>query len=650
MNRIRLVVAFGVLSCMPVVSSAADAPAWLQRAASLPTSALETRADAVVLVDDVSVSVSDDGRVTTRRTYAARVLARGGADAAAVREVYTTGSGNVRTMRGWLLVDGQTTELGRARMADLSLADNDVYNESRLRVLSAPEALAPGTVFGAETEVVERTVFTQFDWALQEEYPVRNVRRTLTLPTGWDARAVTFNHASIPVSHSGPSFTWTLSDLPAPVAEPSGPSISSIVPRLAVSYRPVGPNAASFSEWRDVSRWLAALADPQGAAHATLAAKSRELTTGASSEIERVRAIARYVQNIQYISIQTGLGRGGGYKPRPAIEVFTRNYGDCKDKANLMRTMLGTLGFRAYLVTIYSGDPDYVRVEWPSPQQFNHAIIAIALQGDLNVPAVQTDPGLGRLLFFDPTDEQTPVGELPLTLQGSHGLIVTTEGGPLVRMPSSGPEANRSSRRMSASITASGGLSATMSRVAAGDPASFERFLFRTLQRDEYIRRLEADIRRQIPGATLTLGQVGDDPDANRFEITMQLTAATYAQIVAGRLLIVRPPQMLRLDLPTLPVSLRRTPILLAPREERDVLELSLPPGATVDEMPPPRTAKTGFGSFSVAWRSENGRLVRELSLQIARSTLPPESLEEVRAFLASFTEAEQLPVVLSIR
>ncbi len=46
------------------------------------------------------------------------------------------------------------------------------------------------------------------------------------------------------------------------------------------------------------------------------------------------------MQNIQYISIQTGLGRGGGYRPHASNEVFAKSYGDCKDKANLMRAML----------------------------------------------------------------------------------------------------------------------------------------------------------------------------------------------------------------------------------------------------------------------------------------------------------------------
>ena len=629
------------------MSAAADAPAWLDQVARRPSTALESGADAVVLLDDVTVTVADDGRVTTRRSYAARILTRGGMDAASVREIYNTGSGNVRTMRGWVLRDGRTIELGRADTADIALVENDVYNEARMKVLTAPDVFAPGIIFGAETEVVERTVFTQFEWPLQEDWPVRTVRRTLTLPGGWDARSVTFNHSQIDGQRTGASLAWELHDLPALPDEPAGPPSGGLVPRLAVSYLPTRRELPGFDDWPSVSRWLATLADPQAASHSTLTAKTKELTAAASTELERIRAVARFVQSVQYISIQTGVGRGGGYKPHQAIDVFTKNYGDCKDKANLMRTMLASIGLRAYLVTAYAGDPAYVRTEWPSPQQFNHAIVAVVVGRDTRATAVLEHASLGRLLFFDPTDEQTPLGELPMHLQGSQGLVVSADGGPLVRMPLSDAEANPTTRRVDASVTADGTLHATVRRASAGHPASIERHIYRDLPQDDYLRAIEADVRRQIPGAVLTLAKVGEDAATNRFELTMTLQAPAYAQILQGRLMIVRPPQMNRLELPSLTASTRRTPILLEPLDERDILELALPSDSVVDEMPEPQSRQTPFGSFSIRWQAENGRVTRTLSLRIQRSTVPPESYRDVRAFLDAFREAERLPVVL---
>ena len=135
--------------------------------------------------------------------------------------------------------------------------------------------------------------------------------------------------------------------------------------------------------------------------------KAKQLTEGAKTELEKIRAIGRYVQDIQYISIQTNIGRGGGYRPRLATEVFAKSYGDCKDKANLMRSMLKVLGINSYLVSIYSGDPTFVRAEWPSPNQFNHCIIAVKVGDATQAATVALHPQLGRLLISNPTDENT---------------------------------------------------------------------------------------------------------------------------------------------------------------------------------------------------------------------------------------------------
>ena len=122
--------------------------------------------------------------------------------------------------------------------------------------------------------------------------------------------------------------------------------------------------------------------------------------------------------------------RGGGYTPRAASESLARNYGDCKDKATLMRALLKAVGIDAYLTTISADDRTYVRPEWASPFQFNHAIIAVKVSEAVKLPTVIPDSPLGRLLMFDPTDPVTPVGGLPTDEQGSYALVIA---GPTAR-------------------------------------------------------------------------------------------------------------------------------------------------------------------------------------------------------------------------
>jgi hypothetical protein len=99
-----------------------------------------------------------------------------------------------------------------------------------------------------------------------------------------------------------------------------------------------------------------------------------------------------------------------------------------------------------------------------------------------------------------------------------------------------------------------------------------------------------------------------------------------------------------------LPAAARQTPVLLDPLDERDILELSLPSGPAVDDMPEPRTREAPFGSFSIRWQMENGRLTRTLSLRVERSSVAPASYQDVRTFFDAFREAERQPVILVAR
>jgi hypothetical protein len=53
-----------------------------------------------------------------------------------------------------------------------------------------------------------------------------------------------------------------------------------------------------------------------------------------------------------------------------------------------MRAMLKALKIEAYPIVIFSGDPTYVREEWPSPNQFNHCIIGVKVGDETQSPTV----------------------------------------------------------------------------------------------------------------------------------------------------------------------------------------------------------------------------------------------------------------------
>ena len=303
-----------------------DAPAWLRQGAALKVPAFDKKVATVVLVDESTVTVGEDGRVTRVSTYAIRILNREGRSAAVAREGYDTDSGKVREMHAWLIrPSGQVKSYGKDYTLDEAEALNDVYDESRLKKISAVDDAEPGSVFGFQATTEERPFFNQTVWYFQEKDPVVSSHLTLVLPAGWKANGITFNHEKVEPTINGTSYSWELRDLPPLEFEPASPSWHNLVPLLAVDYSPTegtrAPATRSFDNWTEISRWYTGISDPQSAPDDRIAAKARELTTNTKTELERIQAIGRFVQSIQYISIQIGVGR---WRPHTAAQVFAK--------------------------------------------------------------------------------------------------------------------------------------------------------------------------------------------------------------------------------------------------------------------------------------------------------------------------------------
>lgn len=640
------------LAVAPPARAGDDAPAWVKQIAATTTSQQPKGTEAIVLLDDGRKVVSPDGRVTTTQRGALKVLTREGRGAAIAQLWYPTDTAKVKDFRAWLVKpSGQVSSYGKSQVVDRAAALDDVYNESRIQVIYAGEEAEPGAVFAYEYTVEDRSVFTQDEWEFQRRLPVVVSRYTLSLPEGWRAEAVTFNHAAVDPTVAGTTWTWELRDLGRIEEEPAGPPVTNLAPRLAVSYFPPdaqrNASGRTFASWDEVARWLSELSDSQAVASDALTAKANELTTSAETELDRIRAIGRYVQGVNYIAIQTGIGRGGGYRPHTAADVFAKSYGDCKDKANLMRTMLKAVGIEAHLVSIYSGDPTYVREQWASPQQFNHCIVAVKVGASTSALTTIDHPALGKLLLFDPTDPHTPVGDLPDHEQGSLALVIAPTSGALVRVPVVPPEANRMERTTEAQLAPDGSITVSLSERSTGAPAVDERRFLKDLARPEYNRKIESWIVRSVNGATVSKVTPVDNLMDGRFALDVEFSAARYAQLMQGRLFVFKPAIVSRLEALTFTEPSRTQPVVLPADAFSETARIKLPEGFDVDELPDPAKLEAPFGVYSTAYEVKDGYLIFTRSMTLRAATIPVAEYAAVRGFFEHIRDAEQSPVVL---
>ncbi|HEY6660435.1 MAG TPA: DUF3857 domain-containing protein [Pyrinomonadaceae bacterium] len=643
-----------VVFAAPVSAAPGDeTPPWVQQAATIKVPAYEKDVPAVVLVDESTITVGADGRTREVYNYAVRILRREGRDYAIGHVGYIPDIGNVKEFRAWLVRPGsETKRYGKDDTVDVAADLNDVYNEYRVRKISAGNDVVDGAVFAYSYTLEDRSVFSQADWFFQGSLPVISSRYNLTLPEGWRAEGITFNHSKIEPTINGTSYSWELSNLPPIPDEPLSPSISNLVPRLAVSYHPPANTQPltikTFANWGDVAAWMSELEDPQVQVDDALARKAYELTALAKTEYDKIRAIAEYVQNIRYISIQTGIGRGGGYRPHASTEVFAKSYGDCKDKANLMRAMLKVVGITAIPVSIYSGDPNYVRAAWPSPQQFNHCIIAVKVSDQTQASTVIQHPTLGRLLIFDPTDDQTPIGDLPFYLQGSLALLDAKSETELVRMPVTPPEMNQLERIATLALDADGGIAGQIKEQANGQTAARFRTEFRRLSKPEYTGMIERWLSTGATSAHLNKMEPSDNSTDGRFTLNVEFSAKTYGQLMQDRLLVFKPAVVSRREGLSLTASTRKHPVVLRANAYSETVRVQLPAGFAVDEVPDAVKIETPFGSYVTSYEVKNNELIFKRQLSQQATTIAAADYELVRKFFERIRAAENAPVVLA--
>ncbi len=650
----RSILPFAFLFCLlafGTVAAGETPPPWLRTAASVTTPGYEKNVPAVVLHAEQHVTLGADGRLVTVENYAVRMLNDEGRNYAIARAFYLVSSGKVREIEGWMIrSNGTSKSYDKKTVLDVIADQDDVYNEGRLKVINASRDVEAGHVFGYTVISEDTPLFYQDNWNFQSMLPTMMSRYSLTLPSGWRASSVTFNTAEVKPQVNGSTYVWELRNLPPIASEPMSPSVMNMVPRIAVNYAPengAGGVNRTFSDWLDVSRWATALNEPQVVVDDDVAAKARDLTVNATTELEKIQALAGFVQNLQYISIDIGVGHGNGYKPRPSNLVLSRGYGDCKDKANLMRAMLRVLKIEAYPVVIFAGDPTFVREQWPSPRQFNHCIIAVKVGDSTLGPTIINHEKLGRLLIFDATDPHTSVGDLPEHLQGSLALVVAGDNGSLSRMPVTPPETDLVERNITVDLNNIGAISGTIREIANGQASTAMRREYRGSSASDYRKTIEQWLTTGATGAKVDALQSKDGPYNANFETEVTFSADRYAQLMQGRMLVFKPVVVSRRHGIYLTDSKRANPIRIRSSSMTETAVFTLPVGFEVDDVPDNVDLETAIGNYKTHYEVKEGKLHFTRQLTMNRIVMPVDKYSVAKDFFSKIRDAEQSSVVL---
>lgn len=641
-------------ACTP--AEAGDAPDWMHTLVNVPLPAHSDTTKAVLLYSDEVVSVRPDGRLRTHVRKAYRILRPEGADLGQVVVGFDSQS-RITDLHGWCIPangkDLMVKEKDSAETALPGIANGYVISDLRARVMRIPAAV-PGSVIGYEVEQEQPPYLFNTEWDPQETIPVREARYTVQLPAGWSQTPRWINHGEVtPVeSNSGGmrQWQWSLRDLPAVPVEEQMPPWRGIAARMVVSLAQANGRPSGWNTWQDLGNWHLALLGNRREPSAGIRAKVAALTAAETTSLAKIRAVARFVQSdIRYVAIELGIG---GYQPHPAADVFAHRYGDCKDKATLLSSMLQVIGVDSFPVLINT-TRGTVLPDMPANQAFNHAILAIRLPAGTQDPgllALVKNPQFGELLFFDPTDPLTPLGRLAGNLQANYGLIVGPGRSELVRLPQLPAETSGVRRTAQMLLDEKGTLSGEIDEIRVGDAAQYERERLHAMPLDtDRIKPIEARVANSLSTFRITKAAVGsvDNPD-RPFEWRYSLEAENYAR-AAGDLLIVRPRIVGSLARGFLETDeARRQPIEFeGPERNTDVFEIELPAHYTVEELPPAVNVEYEFASYQSRTEMVGGKLRYSRSFEIRELSVPASKGVELRHLYRTIADDERSSAVL---
>jgi len=654
-KRVAAVPLMLVLVALPAGTQGASLPDWLVAAAARNPSGVG-RAHAVVLHDEQIIAVPGRGRTVTTTRRAIRIVSREAAEDAMAGRSYVRGTSEVKGFKAWTLgADGKVVRKwdrkDAADVSDLDASLGQLYTEYR-HLLISDDAIAPGETFAWEAVVEEDPLFAQWQWWFQDQYPCALSRFELRLPEGLDVRTRAAHLDATRTERNPGAWSWEMRDIPARPQEPLTPRRPDLGPYLCVeAASSAGDRSAAglaFRDWPAVSRWAQALAAPQGAVTPPIAAAAAGLVASAGDSLARIAAIARYVQRLNYVSIDLNIGRGWGYRPHDAQTVLGAGYGDCKDKANLLCTLLRAAGHEAWLMPVYSGNRDHVDSAWASPGQFNHCIVALRMPATYSGPAIAARPG-ERLLPFDPTDPLTAFGDLPGDEQGSWGLLAMP-GGDLVRLPVLPPAQYRLERRIDATLSPEGRLSATLVERSTGQAAREARFERRGATRAEYQGVLEQWLPAQGGNVAIRSWSTHEDTLLGRFALQVEYDSPSFARNVGDRVLTFRSALVSPRRRWAFGDSARVTPIALAATCQVETLAVRLPEAYTLDERPEDVHMATDFGRLDATWQVAEGVLTMVRRYEVEPVTIGPERWADVRALFGARRGTTEATVVLTRR
>ena len=399
----------------------ADPESLRQAAASIKA---EKDSPATVLLNEWHIDFDESGRLVKNRRLIYRIETQDGvenwAESSGRWEAWHQSRPEIKARV--VTVEGTVHWLDPNTLNDVPVHQDapDLYGDER-RYAGPLPAIAIGSI--VEEQIITRETAplfaagSSYRWNYGWNVPVNKSRFVLTHPVSLPItyRSHMFPEAGITKSTQGgmETINFELNSLAAYTED------LKYVPKDVILFPEI--EFSTGSSWQKLAAEYARMTEDKLRQADVQSLLTKIDLKKSSKRDDTIRSIVALLhKNVRYTGVEFG---ESSLIPQFPAETLKRKYGDCKDKAALLATMLRSAGIPAYLALVDTDEDQELNPELPGMGMFDHAIVY--------VPGSGSDPDF----WIDATAQYSQVGILPWMDYGRWALIISDKTDSLKRIP-----------------------------------------------------------------------------------------------------------------------------------------------------------------------------------------------------------------------
>ncbi|UOE49022.1 DUF3857 domain-containing transglutaminase family protein [Mucilaginibacter sp. SMC90] len=523
----------------------------------------------------------------------------------------------------------------KSDMYDRLAVDNETMaTDDRLLAISHTIASYPTTVeFVYDLDV--RSLMDLGGWAYQDyEQSVQNAYFHISINSDAGFRYLNKNTTIKPqktTTDKIDSYSWKVTNLKAFKHE-LGSKGWRVLPRLyfAASDFEFYGVPGNISTWQNYGKWQQKLNADVCTLSPERIEEIKKMTADIKTDKEKVKFLYEYMQqNVRYVSIQLGIG---GWKPFPASFVDQKKYGDCKALSNYMSALLKAVDIPSCYAIINAGanmqpaDPSFPY------DPFNHIILCVPLKSDTT--------------WLECTSQTQAFGKLGSFTENRYALLITDDGGKLVKTPKSIDTDNQFNSEVHITLDADGGAKAKVKILSTGD------------YRDDYLglMYLKTDEQKTKVITMLNMKQPSvfdfkPSTDKNGVkEVDIDLEYDKFCDISAGGKQFYKP-RVFDLWQSTFPVEEKRKSdyYFEVPMLKTCVTTIDLPAGFEIDALPADQNLKFTYGTYDVkyVYDAAKNQVVSTTKFNLKNHVIPAAKYTEMQVYMDAIAKAQNKKLVI---